>query len=212
MSEIMEKASDEGVTLDAAQTEEYDTLETEVKSVDSTSCGCAISSRRTSAAAKPVDGATDTKQASDVRGGAVVTSVKSNLPKGTAFTRYAMALMRSQGNLMQAVEISKQWHDTTPEVETVLRAAVAAGTTTDSTWAGPLVQYTNMAASSSSCCVRRRSGAAARPAPRAVQRSDPVADRRLDRLLGRAKVRRSRLARCRSPPPRWASPRSRTLW
>jgi HK97 family phage major capsid protein len=75
----------------------------------------------------------------------VVTSVKSNLPKGTSFTRYAIALMRSQGNLMQAVEVSKQWHDTTPEVETVLRAAVAAGTTTDSTWAGPLVQYQNMA-------------------------------------------------------------------
>jgi HK97 family phage major capsid protein/HK97 family phage prohead protease len=145
MSEIMEKASDEGVTLDAAQTEEYDTLGTEVKSVDEHLVRLRDFEQVNKAAAKPVDGATDTKQASDVRGG-VVTSVKLNLPKGTAFTRYAMALMRSQGNLMQAVEISKQWHDTTPEVETVLRAAVAAGTTTDAAWAGPLVQYTNMAA------------------------------------------------------------------
>jgi HK97 family phage prohead protease len=145
MIEIMEKSASEGVTLDAAQSEEYDTLETEVNSIDQHLVRFRNLERANRAAAKPVDGVTDTKQASDVRGGAVVTSVKSNLPKGTAFTRYAISLMRSQGNLMQAVEISKQWHDTTPEVETVLRAAVAAGTTTDSTWAGPLVQYTNMA-------------------------------------------------------------------
>lgn len=56
-----------------------------------------------------------------------------------------MALARSKGNLMQAAEIAKGWHDSTPEVETVLRAAVAAGTTTDSAWAAPLVQYQTMA-------------------------------------------------------------------
>jgi hypothetical protein len=185
MSEIMEKASDEGVTLDAAQTEEYDTLETEVKSVDQHLVRLRSFEQANRAAAKPVDGATDTKQASEVRGGAMVTSVKSNLPKGTAFTRYAMSLMRSQGNLMQAVEISKQWHDTTPEVETVLRAAVAAGTTTDST--GPARSCSTEHGER----VRRAAasaddhGAAARPAPGAVQRSHPVADRRLDGLLGR---------------------------
>ncbi|KGS43339.1 phage major capsid protein, HK97 family [Burkholderia pseudomallei MSHR5613] len=48
-------------------------------------------------------------------------------------------------NLMQAAEIAKQWKDSTPEVEIVLKAAVAAGTTTDPAWAGPLVQYQDMA-------------------------------------------------------------------
>src|SRR5690606_32806275 len=61
-----------------------------------------------------------------------------------AFTRYAIALARSKGNLMQAAEIAKGWQDSTPEVETVLKAAVAAGTTTDPTWAAPLVDYQNM--------------------------------------------------------------------
>lgn len=84
------------------------------------------------------------EDASKARGGAYI-EVKSNLPKGTSFTRYAMALARSKGNLMQAAEIAKGWHDSTPEVETVLRAAVAAGTTTDSAWAAPLVQYQTMA-------------------------------------------------------------------
>ena len=71
--------------------------------------------------------------------------ITRNLPKGTAFTRYVAAIALAKGNLHQALEISKQWRDSTPEVETVLKAAVAAGTTTDPTWAKPLVEYTNMA-------------------------------------------------------------------
>lgn len=68
--------------------------------------------------------------------------VHSNLPKGTAFTRYAMALAASKGNLHQAAEVAKSmWGDTTPEVLRVIKAAVAAGTTTDTTWAKPLVEY-----------------------------------------------------------------------
>jgi HK97 family phage major capsid protein len=73
------------------------------------------------------------------------SSVVRNLPKGTAFTRYAMALASAKGNLMQAVETAKAWAGSTPEVERVLRAAVAAGTTTDATWAAPLVDYRTMA-------------------------------------------------------------------
>jgi len=68
--------------------------------------------------------------------------VVRNLPKGTVFTRYAMALAASKGNLMQAAEVSKSlWGETTPEVARILKAAVAAGTTTDATWAAPLVDY-----------------------------------------------------------------------
>jgi HK97 family phage major capsid protein len=48
----------------------------------------------------------------------------------------------SHGSTLQAVEYAKRWHDSTPEVELVLKAAVAAGTTTDATWAGPLAPIT----------------------------------------------------------------------
>ncbi len=71
--------------------------------------------------------------------------VVRNLPKGTTFTRYAMALAAAKGNLMQAVEASKQWEGSTPEVSRILKAAVAAGTTTDPQWAAPLVDYRMMA-------------------------------------------------------------------
>ena len=68
----------------------------------------------------------------------------SNLPKGTAFTRYAMALLQSKGSLFDAQIIAEQWRDS-PQVVQVLRAAVDAGSTTDATFAASLV-YQGIAA------------------------------------------------------------------
>lgn len=70
---------------------------------------------------------------------------RKSLEKGTLFTRYAMALAASKGSLPSALEISRSRFSDTPEVEQVLRAAVAAGTTTDTTWAAPLAVYQDMA-------------------------------------------------------------------
>lgn len=85
----------------------------------------------------PGSGVVDIGRGNDIR-------VVRNLPKGTAFTRYAMALAGAKGNLMQAAESAKQWEASSPEVARILRAAVAAGTTTDAAWAAPLVEYRNM--------------------------------------------------------------------
>ncbi|EHM01147.1 caudovirus prohead protease [Acetobacteraceae bacterium AT-5844] len=145
MTEMMTKAAEEGVTLDAEQTEEYDGLEAEVKSIDSHLARLSTLEKANKAAATPVDNVTDPASGSAARGGVRVEVKGHNLPKGTAFTRYAMALARAKGNVVQAVEIAKAWHDSTPEVETVLKAAVSAGTTTDTDWAKPLVEYQNMA-------------------------------------------------------------------
>lgn len=145
MVEIMEKAAEEGTTLDSAESEEYDTLDGEVESINKDLGRLVKLQKHMVAKAAPVEGVKDVKSGSDVRGGTRVEVRGHNLPKATAFTRYVMALANAKGNTMQAVEIAKQWHDTTPEVETVLRAAVAAGTTTDAAWAGPLVEYQQMA-------------------------------------------------------------------
>jgi HK97 family phage major capsid protein len=56
-----------------------------------------------------------------------------------------MLLLASRGNLLQAAEMAKVYAKDDPRVETVLRAAVSAGTTTDATWAGNLVQYNDIA-------------------------------------------------------------------
>jgi HK97 family phage major capsid protein len=72
-------------------------------------------------------------------------SVRRNLPKGTSFTRFAMALAAAKGNLTVAERIAEtKWKDS-PEVAAVIKTATNEGTTSDSTWAGPLVQYNDMA-------------------------------------------------------------------
>jgi HK97 family phage major capsid protein len=67
------------------------------------------------------------------------------LPPGIKFSRYVQAIGASKGNLIQALEIAKRWRESSPEVEAIMRAAVAVGTTTDATWASALVPYKVMA-------------------------------------------------------------------
>lgn len=140
---IMEKAAGEGATLDAAQSEEFDNNQADIEAIDSHLKRLRIAEKSVGTAAAPVAG-NDAAAAGAARAGTRVEVKGTNVPKGTSFTRYAMALARSKGNLMQAAEIAKSWAGSTPEVETILRAAVAAGTTTDTAWAKPLVEYQNM--------------------------------------------------------------------
>jgi HK97 family phage major capsid protein/HK97 family phage prohead protease len=149
MTEIMDAAGEKGETLDATGKEEYDGLVEEVKAVDEhlVRLRALETTNRTNAVI--VAGA-DPEAAAAARGGAVQTvQVKNrNLPPAIGFTRYIIALARSRGNLHEAAAMARaneQWMAETPDVEAVLKAAVAAGTTTDATWAGPLVQYQNLA-------------------------------------------------------------------
>ena len=78
---------------------------------------------------------------------------------GQGFVRMALAVARSKGNMGEAAAFASRWKDQTPEVEQVLRAiamtgempadvlraAVAAGTTGNATWAAPLVYAQNLA-------------------------------------------------------------------
>lgn len=147
MDELMDAAADKGETLDEAGKQEYDDLDNEVKEIDGHLGRLRAREKANKESAAPVNGAGE-KSASQSRSGVRVENVKANLPAGIPFTRYALALAASKGNLMQAlamVQANKTWRDQTPEVETVLKAAVAAGTTSDSTWAAPLVEYQVMA-------------------------------------------------------------------
>lgn len=148
MADIMDVAGEAGETLDAAGKDEYDGLIDEVKAIDDHLVrlrSLETTNRATAVIVKGDDPAT----AAVARGGGTVVQVKNrDVPKGIGFTRYALALMRATGNIMMAAEIARaneQWKAETPDVEAVLKAAVAAGTTTDATWAGPLVQYQNLA-------------------------------------------------------------------
>jgi HK97 family phage major capsid protein len=139
----------EGSTLDEAQREEYTTLEREVDSIDEHLPRLRKLEKSLQLSATPVTQTTNTATASELRGGTTPTTVKvtPNVPPGTAFTRFAMAMAASKGDSYQAISRAKSWADSTPEVEQMVeaqlnwqtKAAVAAGTTTSATWAGPLV-------------------------------------------------------------------------
>lgn len=72
-------------------------------------------------------------------------TLKKDLPKGIGFTRYVMAMAAARGSRSEAAMFAKRWEHETPEVAMVLKAASEAGTTTDATWAAPLVVYQNLA-------------------------------------------------------------------
>lgn len=148
MEELMAKAGEEGRTLDASETEEYDGLAADLKAVDEHTTRLKAHEAAMVAKAAPV--AADAGRPAPGAGSAYdlgnrqPISVQRNAPKGTGFTRYCMALAVSKGNIVQAERLATQHFKDTPEVATVLRAAADAGTTSDPTWAGPLVQYNDM--------------------------------------------------------------------
>jgi HK97 family phage major capsid protein/HK97 family phage prohead protease len=134
MTEIMETAAGESKTLDPEPAAEHDKLALEVKSIDADLGRWREHEKLQIAAAVPVPPAPAPRPAYPV------ISVKANVPLGTAFVRAACAQLVCKGNVRDAVDYAeKRWNDSTPEVALYLKAAVAAGTTTDATWAGPLV-------------------------------------------------------------------------
>jgi HK97 family phage major capsid protein len=160
MDAIMAKSAEEGRTLDDAETEEYDTLKGDVGAVEKHIERLEAHEKTMAVQAKPVDpnaGRSDGAPREPSRH----ISVQRNLPKGTGFTRFVMAMAAAKGNFMQAERLAEAFKDT-PEVGSVIKAlsylgassgediamktAVAAGTTSDTTWAAPLVQYQDMQA------------------------------------------------------------------
>lgn len=145
MTEIMQASADEGVTLDAAQTEEYDGLEKEVKSVDDHLVRLRRLEEVNKAAAKPANGSNQ-EEASRSRGTEHhVISVKSNVPPGIDFARAVICKMNSYLYHEPAYEIAKRYYPDNQRIHTYLKATVAAGTTTDANWASALVDQTNLA-------------------------------------------------------------------
>ena len=143
-SELMQKSADEGRSLDEAEAQEYDGLAAEVKQIDAHLTRLREHQSTLVEKAAPVQGKSQ-EEGTESRSGQTpsVTWGKSNLPPGVRFTRFAMCQMQAKGNLMQAEILSRRYTDT-PEVNLACKAAVAAGTTSDATWASPLVQLQEM--------------------------------------------------------------------
>jgi len=144
MTELMGKAGEAGETLDAAQSEEYDGLELEVKSADAHLTRLRALEKANAAAAVPVPLSTNGAPNYAALPALPRISVRPNVAPGSAFVRYTLAMLNAKGDSYRALEYAKQWKDSTPEVELMIKAAVAPGTTTDPAWAGALVTVNNL--------------------------------------------------------------------
>lgn len=129
MNELVTKS--EGQTLDEVQRDEYTTLEREVDAIDEHLPRLRKLEKSNIAAATPIVADKTGQPATQVQ-------VKANVYKGAGIVRYAMAKAYGKGDTFRELEFAKQWKDSTPEVELMLKAATAPGTTLDATWAGPL--------------------------------------------------------------------------
>ena len=144
MEAIMSKAAEEGRTLDESESEEYKNVTSEVTTVDDhlVKLRALESAQAARAKALPANGIKSVDDGGRARDPATAyIRLEEQLPKGVEFARYVKCLAAAG-----AID-GKRWRwrrpttRSTRELQTVLKAAVAAGTTTDATWAGPFVEY-----------------------------------------------------------------------
>lgn len=164
MSELMTKATEEGRTLDAAEGEEFDTLDTEIKTVDSDLTRLRRLESLAVATAKAIQPAavTTAAAASEVRGGApaILTNKhgKDEKFKGQNYTRLviARALKHMSGGEHSATSIAlKRWGRENPMIAEIIRANEIAGggsgsgewgaelVTADARYTGDFIEYLN---------------------------------------------------------------------
>ena len=153
MAELMGASSEAGVTLDEAQSAEYDALQADVESIDKHVQRLDALEKTNRAAAVPAAGGSIRAAADSRAGGAGDGTpriyLRDNLPPGIPFARAVICKLvafQHQGSV-SPLAVAKQRYPDSHEIHQYLeKAAVAGGTTTDPTWAGPLAAIPNLIA------------------------------------------------------------------
>lgn len=155
MRGIAQKSVDEGRSMDTAESEQFDTLAGEIKRLDADIARLSVLAETDKASAKAVDD-TESREKAAAGGARLPVQIKTTekLEPGIAFARYAMLLTKAKGNHQLAFQLAEKHYPHTEGVVKTLKAqaeganlqemlqikaTVAAGTTTESTWAAPLV-------------------------------------------------------------------------
>lgn len=136
---------DRAETLDVAQQEERDTLTSEVGDLVKQIKRLEVREEAMKQLAQPVPprqapapalpGHTERKD-----GNLSVT----NLPKGTLFTRYAMAVAAGRGSLSDTLAYARRWDGQTPEVTAYIKAVEGTSVPESPGWGSQLVYPTNL--------------------------------------------------------------------
>ncbi|HEJ9974883.1 TPA: phage major capsid protein [Pseudomonas aeruginosa] len=149
MEAIMTKAAEAGETLDAEQSEQFDTLQAEIAAIDKHIGRLKLMQKAQAANAKPVTEEAGAQRMANVKTldfKEVQVRAKNTqkLEPGIAFARAAKCLALGHLEHRDAIGIAKSLYDGQDSIiaatqRLVTKAAVAAATTSDATWAGPLV-------------------------------------------------------------------------
>jgi HK97 family phage major capsid protein len=159
MNELATKSAEEGVTLDKAEEEEYDRLDGEIETINKHVQRLQRLEEHNKAAAVPATGAT-AEDGTKSRGGHQQISVSQvKQPPGIGFARAVKAILVGRLDNRSPLEVAKEMYPSDARVHTHLtfmanlpnviaqiKAAVPAATSTHATWAGALVDPTNLAA------------------------------------------------------------------
>lgn len=134
--------SAEGRTLDAAESEEFDTLSDEIAATETHIKRLETMEKSAIASAKPIADVSGMQDRS--KGMHVVAKNTQKLEPGIAFARAAKCLAIGHLEHRDAVQIAKSLYGDQPGIvaaaeRLVTKAAVAPATTTGTTWAAPLV-------------------------------------------------------------------------
>lgn len=133
----------EGETLDADKAETADSLTAELKAIDDHLKRLRVVESLKASTAKPVAGVKTVEAGSNARDPHLTVQAKRNVEKGIIFTRLLGAKYLAYKHQVSPIDVARSRFADTPEVEAILKAPVAVGTTTDSTWASPLVELNN---------------------------------------------------------------------
>ena len=145
MTELMTKAAEEGRTLDAQESDEYDGIEKEVESLDAHITRL----ERAAASAKPVGEVKSPEKAAEARNPEhrPVITVKSNVPAGISFARAVACQVQAKLDGFNVLDLAKARYPDHTELHHFIqqKATVPAGTTTQSVYASPLYYAQNLA-------------------------------------------------------------------
>jgi HK97 family phage major capsid protein len=150
---VAQKSVDESRSMDTAESEQFDTIQSEIKRLDADISRLSTLAEMDKETAKTVAESKSLESATEYRAPVQVKTVEK-LEPGIAMARYAMALVKAKGNHQAAFQIAQKHFPHTEAVVRVLKAqaeganlaqmmqmkaTVAAGDTLNGTWAAPLV-------------------------------------------------------------------------
>ncbi len=146
MEALLKKETEDGLTLDAAESAEFKRLQTESGDM-AESIGRLTSLEQAQAAIAKGVTVGDFGGGSRARAEHTVIVGKSTLPPGIGFARAVIcktAAFLDHGAHGTAADLAKRHYPSHPEIEAYIKATIPGGTTTGTTWASPLIDQVNL--------------------------------------------------------------------